>query len=167
MAAAKTQQQKTKKRYMLFTFLMVMVAYAPDLDGIGYFMGVPYLHAFGHRGATHAPVFALLFGLLLGTLGPLFGLSYLRMTICSVMTMMTHGIVDGMTTGGHGIAFLWPFSDQRYFLPWQFIPVSKISLRIDRYQLKVFASEILIFSPLFIYTLWGWAKSKRRGLSSH
>jgi inner membrane protein len=38
----------------------------------------------------------------------------------------SHGILDALTNGGRGIAFLAPFSNQRFFFPWRPIQVSPI-----------------------------------------
>ena len=39
---------------------------------------------------------------------------------------ISHGFLDGMTTGGRGIAFFSPFDTERYFLPFRKIMVSPI-----------------------------------------
>lgn len=41
--------------------------------------------------------------------------------------MLSHGLLDACTTGGKGIALLWPFTDQRFFAPFQVIEVSPLS----------------------------------------
>ena len=43
--------------------LLVFASCAPDLDVIGFHLDIPYLHALGHRGASHALLTALTFGL--------------------------------------------------------------------------------------------------------
>jgi inner membrane protein len=40
----------------------------------------------------------------------------------------SHGLLDMMTNGGLGVAWFWPFSDARHFLPWQVIKVSPLTL---------------------------------------
>ena len=40
----------------------------------------------------------------------------------------SHGVLDAMTNGGLGVAFLSPFDNSRYFLPWRPIRVSPIGL---------------------------------------
>ena len=44
------------------------------------------------------------------------------------MATASHGVLDAMTDGGSGVAFLAPFDDTRYFLPWRPIPVSPIGV---------------------------------------
>ena len=38
--------------------------------------------------------------------------------------MASHGVLDALTDGGSGVAFLAPFDDTRYFFPWRPIRVS-------------------------------------------
>ena len=35
-----------------------------------------------------------------------------------------HPLLDAMTSGGLGVALLWPWNDQRFFAPWRPILVS-------------------------------------------
>jgi inner membrane protein len=42
--------------------------------------------------------------------------------------MASHGVLDTFTTGGKGIALLWPFTEHRYFAPIQVIHVAPLSV---------------------------------------
>jgi inner membrane protein len=44
------------------------------------------------------------------------------------VSMASHGALDAFTDGGLGVAFLWPWSDARFFAPvsWRVIEVSPI-----------------------------------------
>ena len=65
------------------------------------------------------------------------------------------GLLDTLTDGGYGIALLWPFSDTRFFAPWQPIPVSPIgSAYLSKRGLMVFVTELLYCVPLLIYGFW-------------
>ena len=44
--------------------LLALVAAAPDLDVVGFWLGIPYAHPLGHRGLSHSIAFALLVGAL-------------------------------------------------------------------------------------------------------
>lgn len=101
----------------------------PDVDAIGFWMGVPYGSPFGHRGLTHSIAFAAVLAaagtaLLLrqhgreGSPWPPAAFLFLCAT--------THGLLDAMTDGGLGVAFFAPFDSRRFFLPWQPIAVSPI-----------------------------------------
>ncbi|MBB5017862.1 inner membrane protein [Chitinivorax tropicus] len=108
--------------------LGMLAAMLPDLDVLAFKFGIPYAHAMGHRGMTHSLAFAALAGLLAGLCGkPL----HARFPIASLFiffSMASHGLLDTLTTGGLGIALLWPWSDQRFFAPVQMIRVSPIGL---------------------------------------
>ena len=145
----------TGKRNVYALLILSTISYLPDLDVIGYWLGIPYEAPFGHRGATHSLFVALILGTVFGFVGRIFQVSFRRFAVISIVLLASHGILDAMTTGGLGIEFFWPFSTARYFLPIRFIPVSKMGLHFwDPYQLRVFAIELVLFLPFFIYGLW-------------
>lgn len=131
-----------------------LCAVLPDLDVVAFQLGIPYGHVFGHRGFSHCIVFALLVGacvtLPAGFLRkrqfPLFALFSLGFVAAAF-----HGILDAMTDGGLGVAFLSPFSDERYFLPFRPIIASPLSLRrfFGSAGMRVMTSEFL----------WVWVPS--------
>ncbi len=100
----------------------------PDADVVAFKFGIPYGHTFGHRGFFHS----LSFAVLLGVLGCLAWrrLAVSRTTAFLVVFAATasHGLLDAATDGGLGVAFLSPFSNRRYFLPWHPISVSPLNL---------------------------------------
>jgi inner membrane protein len=57
----------------------------------------------------------------------------------------SHGLLDMLTNGGLGVAYLWPFSDHRFFLPEPFIQVAPLGLRrfMGPAGLAVAKSELL------------------------
>lgn len=107
----------------------VAASILPDADVVAFSLGVPYGSAFGHRGFTHSLAFAAAVGLA----GALFhrALDATRVRAAAFLFVATasHGALDAFTTGGSGIAFLWPWSEARYFAPVQVIAVSPIGLR--------------------------------------
>jgi len=120
----------------------------PDADSVGFWMGVPYGAPLGHRGLTHSFAFAAVLALVAlwllrriahatRALAP--GLLFLYLFLCAA----SHGVLDGMTDGGLGVAYFAPFSNARYFLPWRPILVSPISVTgfFDARGLRVLASE--------------------------
>jgi inner membrane protein len=132
----------------------------PDVDSLGFAAGIPYGHPLGHRGFTHSLFFGLLVALaclpFAGRLGasPAVTFAFVLASICS------HGILDAMTTGGLGVAFLSPFSNTRYFLPWRSILVSPIGVEpfFSRYGLRVLWSEIRwIWVPAALAAVLGLA----------
>jgi inner membrane protein len=117
----------------------------PDIDVLAFHFGVPYGAPFGHRGATHSLAFALVVGLIaLAAAGPL---KTSRRAAFAFVTASaaSHGLLDMLTNGGSGIALLWPFSDERFFFPWQLIEVSPLGLRFfaSARAVDVLSSEIL------------------------
>jgi inner membrane protein len=103
--------------------LAVVASVLPDFDVLGFRLGIPYGHTFGHRGFSHSLLAAALVAGLCAVLarrskGPW------RLAACVFVAMVSHGLLDAMTTGGLGVGFFAPFSNTRYFLPWRPLRVS-------------------------------------------
>lgn len=107
-------------------------AVLPDADIVAFWIGVPWGHVLAHRGLTHSVAFAAVLAAAV-TASAFRGRTWdgRRRTVWLFLFLATasHGILDAMTDGGPGVAFFAPFDDSRYFLPWQPIPVSPISVR--------------------------------------
>jgi len=54
--------------------------------------------------------------------------TFLRSFCFLFVAGVSHGILDAFTNGGLGVAFLWPWSAQRFFAPIQVIEVSPIGI---------------------------------------
>lgn len=122
----------------------------PDADVAAFTLGIPYSHPYGHRGASHS----LLFAVVAGTLAALL-VRRPRLAPLLVAVVASHPLLDALTDGGLGVALLWPFTDRRYFFPFQPIPVAPIGPRfLSERGLAVAATEILYFLPAFAYALW-------------
>ena len=124
-----------------------VVAALPDLDGIGFWLGVPYESVFGHRGFTHSLIFAALvaFAALLAFRDRAYADDGRRLWLYFFLATASHGLLDAMTTGGGGIAFFAPFVNDRYFFPWRPILVSPMSVRrfFSARGMAVLASEMV------------------------
>ena len=100
----------------------------PDVDVIGFRFGVHYGDFWGHRGFTHSLLFA---GVLAAVVAMILfrnaGIARWSLFAYLFIATASHGVLDAMTNGGLGVAFLSPFDNQRYFLPWRPIRVSPIS----------------------------------------
>jgi len=132
-----------------------LLSMIPDADVVGLSLGVPYGSAWGHRGATHSLVFALMVGAVVALVARARGRGALRVGILATLVVASHGVLDTLTDGGHGCALLWPFDDTRYFAPVNPIPVSPIGLGVlSPRGLYVAAFELLLFAPLFAYAWW-------------
>lgn len=123
-------------------------AVLPDLDVIGFRLGVPYQSMLGHRGLTHsipfAAVWALGLTLLLLRAGTP-GVSGARLWTLLFLSTASHGLLDALTDGGGGVAFLAPFTAERFTLPWHPLLVSPLSIRsfFSLRGLLILRSEIL------------------------
>lgn len=98
----------------------------PDLDALGFYAGVPYASPLGHRGATHSLAAALAVAAVGAALrGPL--QTRARTAFAFLLAAAaSHAFLDAFTTGGLGVALLWPFSDARFFAPVRFIQVAPL-----------------------------------------
>jgi len=132
----------------------------PDIDVIAWNFGISGLDMFGHRGITHSLCFALCWALILGFLfhrkesKSNFGILLLYYLICTA----SHGLIDGLTTGGDRIAYFAPFSNARSHLPWNVIQVSPLGAKafFSEWGLSVIKSELVwIGIPSLVLILLG------------
>ena len=103
----------------------------PDLDVIGFRLGIHYGDFWGHRGFTHSLVFAVLLAFFIVVFWfrhGVTGMSPWSMSLFFLFATASHGLLDAMTNGGLGVAFFAPFDTHRYFLPWTPIRVSPIGV---------------------------------------
>ncbi len=109
--------------------LGIVCSILPDADVVSFRFGIPYEHWLGHRGFTHSIAFAIGLAMVLAFViskvdkkngWALFAFFF----ICT----MSHGLLDGMTTGGRGVGYFIPFDNSRYFLPWRKILVSPLGI---------------------------------------
>ena len=129
--------------------LAMVWSIVPDIDVIGFQLGIPYEAVLGHRGVTHSFAFAAVIATFAVWLHRSRGLlskeasagawAYL---FCATAS---HGVLDAMTSGGLGVALFAPFSNARYFLPWRPIAVSPIGFAafFSRRGLHILANEII------------------------
>ncbi len=131
----------------------------PDADVIGLRMGIAYGDLFGHRGISHSLFFALIIGALLGRyLARITHASFTMIWLYLSLCMASHGLLDAMTNGGLGIAFFSPFIETRYFLPFQPIQVSSLSITefFQGQGIEVLKTELLwIGVPSLFVTVTG------------
>lgn len=138
----------------------VVASVLPDVDAFGYWAGVPYESPFGHRGFTHSLFFALCVALACTAIAPSLGARRWIVFAVVLLSAASHGVLDAMTTGGHGIAFFAPFSNERYHLPWEVIRISPISVTrfFSERGASVLASELRwIWVPASIVAVAGIA----------
>jgi inner membrane protein len=115
----------------------------PDIDSLGLRLGIPYEHTFGHRGLSHSILFALLLAVSAAFLYRTLRASPTAVFAVVLISCASHGLLDALTNGGLGVAFLSPLSNDRYFLPWRPLAVSPldIDLFFSEWGLRVLRSE--------------------------
>ena len=166
----------------------VLCAMAPDLDVIGFDMGIRYGDFWGHRGFTHSVMFAALLSAAVALVipprtrgeiphfepvqtgkrwkvaqGGLMLWAYLFLATAS------HGLLDAMTNGGLGVAFFSPLDNTRYFLPWRPIVVSPIGVSrfFGERGLAVLRTEFLwVWIPAALLAAMAWGFRRRTSLLS-
>jgi inner membrane protein len=138
----------------------------PDVDVIGFPLGVHYGDPWGHRGATHSLLFAVAIGLVVGIVARRRGRAALRTGLVATAVVASHGLLDTMTDGGLGSALFWPFDLTRYFAPWRPLPVAPIGPGImSAYGVSVMLTEVVLFSPLMLVALKVSGRKKKIGVS--
>lgn len=132
----------------------VLASMLPDADVILFRFGATYDTVWSHRGFSHSLGFALFVGLVAAlllrrTVPPALAFAFVA---CSAAS---HGLLDMLTNGGHGIAVLWPVSDHRYFFDWRPIQVSPLAP--ERYALRAAAvartEALWIWLPAIFFSL--------------
>ena len=127
----------------------------PDADVILFRFGATYDEIWSHRGFSHSLGFAIFLGFIAAFLlrrlaPPLVSFAFVMLSGAS------HGLLDMLTNGGHGIAYLWPLMDQRYFFDWRPIQVSPLApVRFASKAAAVAKSE----------ALWIWLPATVVGLA--
>ncbi len=123
----------------------VIMSVVPDLDVIGFKLGVRYADLLGHRGFSHSLAFALTSGLLGALLAPWLKAGRLGAFMVFFLAVALHIALDAATSGGLGVAVFWPLSEDRYFLPWRPIRVSPLNPTafLSERGLTVLISEFL------------------------
>ena len=132
-----------------FYALAASCSIAPDLDVYGFSLGIEYEDLLGHRGLSHSLLAALALGLAVSLVvyrpRTFSRRDRTRATVALVLATASHGVLDALTDGGLGVAFLSPFDATRYFAPWHPIVVSPIGIRsfFGEWGLAVLRSEIV------------------------
>ena len=107
-----------------------LVSALPDLDVVTSHWGIPYSASLGHRGFSHSLLAAAVVALVGAAAAPALRAGLARAFVFLFVAIASHGALDACTNGGLGVAFLWPWSEQRFFAPegLRVIEVSPIGL---------------------------------------
>ena len=145
--------------------LAMFCAILPDFDVLAFKFGIAYESPWGHRGFSHSFFFAALVGVFASAFS--YGLRCRPMLVFSVIFLSTasHALLDAATNGGLGCALFWPFTDQRYFLPWTPIAVSPIGIKnflSDRGAVVLLSEFYWVWLPAMASSLMFYAYSVLR-----
>ena len=125
----------------------VAASIIPDLDVIAFRFAVAYSSDYGHRGFTHSLAFAVVLGVMAALIAPALRSKRLTSFLFVTISAASHGLLDMLTSGGLGVALLWPYASERMFFPWTWrvIAVSPLSLWqfLGVRGWRVIASELL------------------------
>jgi len=144
--AVARKAQWTWRHALVFSVLALL----PDVDVVAFALRIPYSAPFGHRGATHSFFFAALCGAVAFAVTRDKRLSWL-----AGLTVATHPLLDMLTDGGLGVALFFPFTNARYFFPWQPLPVAPIGTHMwSARGLHVVLVETAAFLPCWLYAFW-------------
>ena len=159
--AALSRPQNSLKRDWRVLLLAAFLAVTPDFDFFLIWAGISGHEA--HRGPTHSILFALAVTLLLAISA---GFSYLRSVLACGAALLSHGILDFLTTRqGRGVELLWPFSDERLKLG--VIGFSEFPHGFHLLEIvKSSLIELIVFAPLLLAMLlireyWSQASALR------
>jgi inner membrane protein len=137
--------------------LAVVFSIVPDFDTAGFRFGISYGSWLGHRGFSHSLLFALFCGIFAAWIAPWLKSSRLLSGMLVFLSIVSHIALDALTNGGLGVAVFWPFSDLRYFFPWQPIQVSPLNPKVffmTEKGLRVIVSELRwVWLPLMLAAL--------------
>ncbi|HKG93361.1 MAG TPA: metal-dependent hydrolase [Gemmatimonadaceae bacterium] len=144
-----------------------LLAALPDADVAGFALGVRYQDMLGHRGLSHSLAFAAAAALVATAL--VRGADHPRgsrrwLLAYFFLATASHGVLDGFTNGGLGVAFWAPFDGRRYFFPFRPIQVSPIGVGafFTRRGARVIASELVwIWAPSMVVMLVAWWRWRR------
>jgi len=120
----------------------------PDLDVIGFRFGIAYSDILGHRGLSHSFTFAIFTGIAGAAAAPLLQCKRWTAFFLLSFAIASHILLDAATSGGLGTAFFWPFSEERYFLPWR-------PIRVSPFNPGIFLTQRGI-TVLWSEFLWVW-----------
>src|SRR6266571_428778 len=119
---------KDARKDWRFWCAAIACSMVPDVDSIGFHMGVPYGALWGHRGMTHSLLFAAVVAAGIAVMFRNRDWNYWKTALLLFVITASHGVLDAMTNGGLGVAFFSPFDLHRYFFPVRPVLVSPIGV---------------------------------------
>lgn len=148
------------RRLLIFSAFCAML---PDIDTVGFKLGIAYASQWGHRGFTHSIAFALLVAVLAACFSRQLKSRVWVVFLLSFIAVLSHPLLDMLTNGGLGVALYWPYSNERVFFGYRPIAVSPIGIAhlFTERSWRVIQSELLwvwLPSLILMFTLRGMRK---------
>lgn len=148
------------RRLLIFSAFCAML---PDIDTVGFKLGIAYASQWGHRGFTHSIAFALLVAVLAACFSRQLKSRVWVVFLLSFIAVLSHPLLDMLTSGGLGVALYWPYSNERVFFDYRPIAVSPIGIAhfFTERGWRVIQSELLwvwLPSLVLMFTLRGMRK---------
>lgn len=145
-----------------FLGIAIFCSMLPDIDVIGFRMGVHYGDLWGHRGMTHSLLFAAVIAALFAILFSDRSQTPWKLAMVLFLITASHGVLDALTDGGLGVAFFSPFNPHRYFFAVTPIAVSPIGVRrfLSASGMRVLWTEVLwVWVPILaVAAIARWAR---------
>ncbi|AOP34572.1 hydrolase [Leptospira tipperaryensis] len=163
------------KKTIPFRILILGIIFCvlPDADVTAFKLGIPYEADLGHRGFSHSILFAFSLSILACILVRWFQVKGRVLIPFLFISILSHGLLDAMTSGGLGVGFLVPFSSERFFFDYRPIRVSPIGIKnfLTARGLVVLRSELLfVWIPLlgaaFVIFLTRLLRTKKNKVKS-
>jgi inner membrane protein len=144
------------RRRRAFWLASALLPVLPDLDVAGRAVGIAFHSPWGHRGVSHSFAAAAVVGVVAALLlhrG--LGARPAPLAVYFALITASHGVLDALTDGGPGVAFLAPVDATRYFFPWRPIPVSPLATNFfSAWGWRVFTAELaMIWLPAGLVAL--------------
>jgi inner membrane protein len=144
IGAAALPQLRLSKRLVAAGMAAAVI---PDLDVLtGPLFQIPHTHDFGHRGASHTLLFALLLASVAMLRAGALRAPPLTAFLFLALATVSHSLADMLTQGGKGIMILWPLEDARFKFLLHPIEASPVGM-------KAFETGV-IWQVLLSETLW-------------
>ena len=148
-------QTRVSRRLM---YAGMLASILPDFDTIGFKFGVAYASQFGHRGFSHSIFMAFCVGLCAMLAHRQLNTSRITAFWFVGLSMLSHGLLDMLTTSSMGVAILWPYNDVRYFFDYRPILASPIGSRFftARGVQTLISGLNMVFVPALVWMLALW-----------
>jgi inner membrane protein len=148
------------QRYISHRLLVTgaIAAILPDIDTLGYALGVSYSSLWGHRGITHSIAFAVLLALIAAINYKRLQSTVWRCALFVGLAVFSHPLLDMCTNNGKGVLLLWPLSDHRWFFPDHPIVTSPIGIArfLQRAQVVLTSEFYWVWLPVALCALFLW-----------